>query len=71
MRRIAWISAVLTLLLAVDGLYMLTTQYNPDDVYNFRLSSGGTMLVAAGLLLIITIIAFRQSRQPGSPEVKR
>lgn len=71
MRRIAWISAILTLLVGADGLYMVATHYSPDNTYNFDLSSGGTVLVAAGLLLIITMIAFIQSRRPNRPEVKR
>lgn len=63
LRRIAIVGAVLTVLVAIDGLYMVLANYKPDDTSNngfgsFHPSDGQTVLIAAGLLLVITIIAF-------------
>ncbi len=70
MKRIALMSAVLTVLVGADGLYMEMTNYQPKDVNHFNLSDGGTVLVAAGFLLLITIAAFILSRR-SSPPVAR
>jgi Na+(H+)/acetate symporter ActP len=63
LRRIAIVGAVLTVLVAIDGLYMVFANYKPDDTSNngfgnFHPSDGQTVLIAAGLLLIVTIVAF-------------
>lgn len=63
LRRVAIVSAILTALLALDGAYLVATNYAPDDVFNYNLSTGGTALVAAALLLIITIVAWVLSRR--------
>lgn len=58
MKGLAWTSLILTILVGADGIYMLATKYQPKDHYRFNLSDGGTMIVAAVILLIVTIIAF-------------
>ena len=63
LQRVAIVSAILTVLLGLDGVYLVATNYAPDDTFNYNLSSGGTVLVAAGLMLIITVAAFVLSRR--------
>jgi hypothetical protein len=63
LRRIAIGGAILTVLLAIDGLYMVFANYHPDDTSNngfgaFHPSDGQTLLIAAALLLVITVVAF-------------
>ena len=58
LRRIAIISAVLTALLALDGIYMLVSRYNNNETQNYHLPDGATVLIAAILLLILTVVAF-------------
>lgn len=58
MKILAWLSLVLTVLVGADGIYMVASHYQPKDVNNFHLSDGGTVIVAAVFLLIVTIIAF-------------
>ncbi len=61
LRRIATITAILTVLVAIDGIYMLVTRYNQGETQNYNLPDGATVLIAAGLLLVFTIVAFRLS----------
>jgi uncharacterized membrane protein len=66
LRRIAVITAALTVLVALDGIYMLAVNYHPDDTSNngfgsFHPSDGTTVLIAAALLLIFTVVAFVMS----------
>jgi uncharacterized membrane protein len=63
LKRIGIVAAVMTVLVALDGIYMIITNYHPDDTSNngfgsFHPSDGVTVLIAAVLLLIFTIIAF-------------
>ena len=63
LRRIAIVGAILTVLVALDGLYMVLANYKPGDTSNngflsFHPSDGQTVLIAAGLLLVVTVIAF-------------
>lgn len=63
LRRTAIAAAILTVLVGIDGLYMVLSNYHPGDTSNngfgnFHPSDGQTVLVAAGLLLVVTIIAF-------------
>ena len=58
LRRIAIITAILTVLIAIDGIYMLVTRYNQGETQNFNLPDGTTVLIAAGLLLVCAIVAF-------------
>lgn len=75
-----WIAgAILTVLLALDGLYMVLSNYKPGDTSNntLHMSDGVTVLVAAALMLVITIAAFLSVRRAASvqavieSEVKR
>jgi hypothetical protein len=75
-----WIAgAILTVLLALDGLYMVLSNYKPGDTANntLHMSDGVTVLVAAALMLVITIAAFLSVRHSESvpavieSEVKR
>jgi len=52
--RMAVISAVLTVLLAVDAMYMSVSGYGSDATNNFHLSDAATVFVAAGILLLVT-----------------
>jgi drug/metabolite transporter (DMT)-like permease len=66
LKRISIVGAILTVLIAIDGLYMVFTNYHPDDTSNngfgsFHPSDGVTVLIAALLLLIVTVIAFALS----------
>ena len=80
LRRIAIVSTILTVLIAIDGLYMVLVNYKPDDTSNngfasFHPSDGQTVLIAAGLLLVITVVAFILSARakvepPGEQEVR-
>lgn len=58
MKRLAWVCLVLTILVGLDGVYMTATHYDPKTVNQFHLSDGGTVLVSAFILLVVTIIAF-------------
>ncbi|GLV55677.1 hypothetical protein KDH_25210 [Dictyobacter sp. S3.2.2.5] len=64
LRRVAIAGLILTILVALDGIYMLVTNYHPDDTSNntLHMSDGTTVLVAAAILLVVTIIAFVMSR---------
>ncbi|HEY4388312.1 MAG TPA: hypothetical protein VGN34_28000 [Ktedonobacteraceae bacterium] len=64
LKRIAIIGAVLTVLLAIDGMYMLVTHYNKNETMNYNLPDGATVLIAAVLLLILTVVAFVLSNRP-------
>lgn len=75
-----WISgAILTVLLALDGLYMVLSNYKPGDTANntLHMSDGETVLIAAALMLVITIVGFLSVRRSVSvpavieAEVKR
>lgn|GEM_PF-2499587 len=58
LRLLGIIGAVLTVLLAADGIYMLVSRYNDNETQNFHLPDGATVLIAAGIMLVITIVAF-------------
>ncbi len=78
LRLLGIIGAVLTVLLAADGIYMLVSRYHDNETQNFHLPDGATVLIAAGILLVVTIIAFVMSARanaagivptPVAPEV--
>lgn len=72
LRRVAIIAAVVTVLLAIDGIYMIAANYHPGDAAtNFlHMSDGGTVVLAAVLLLIATAVFFVLStRQQASAAV--
>ncbi len=60
LRRIAIGGAILTVLVALDAIFMIVTNYKPDDTANntLHMSDGVTVLIAAVLLLLVTIVAF-------------
>jgi hypothetical protein len=67
-----WIAgAILTVLLALDGVYMVVSNYRPEDVANntLHVSDGVTMLIAAVLMLVSTIAAFISARRSTSASV--
>ena len=68
LRLLSIIAGILTLLLAIDGIYMLVSQYNGNETQNFGLHDGATVLIAAGILLVITIIAFVMSTRAANRE---
>jgi len=76
LRRISIIGAVLTVLVAADGLFMVLANYKPDDTANngfasFHPSDGGTVLIAAGLLLIVSALAFYLSMRSSAGASKQ
>lgn len=71
LRLIAIAGAILTVLVGIDGIYMMVAHYKPGDVNSYNLSDGATVVVAAVLLLIITIIAFVLSMRAQSTEGQR
>ena len=82
LRRIGIAGAILTVLVAIDGIYMLVSKYNGGEVQNYNLPDGATVLIAAGILLVVTVVAFLLSmrastsssatadRQGAKPEAK-
>ena len=47
LRRISIIGAILTVLVAIDGFYMVFAKYHPDDTNGLaNLSDGATVLIA-------------------------
>ena len=62
LRLLGIIGAVLTVLLTADGIYMLVSSYNKGETQGtLNLPDGTTVLIAAGILLVVTIIAFVMS----------
>ncbi len=68
LRLLAIIAGVLTVLVGIDGIYMLASHYNGDETQNFGLHDGATVLIAAGILLVITIVAFIMSTRAANRE---
>jgi uncharacterized membrane protein len=68
LRLLSIIAGILTLLLAIDGIYMLVSHYNGDETQNFGLHDGATVLIAAGILLVIAIVAFVMSTRAANRE---
>lgn len=56
LRRLTAISAVVTVLLAVDALYMQVSGYHASTTNNFNFSDAATVFIAAGLLLLLTVV---------------
>lgn len=55
--RLAAASAVLTVLLGADAVYLqLGRHQGGDRTNNFQLSDAGTVFIAAGLLLVLTLV---------------
>ena len=70
LRRIGIAGIILTILVGLDGLYMTITNYKPDDAGSntLHMTDGTTVLIAAALLLIISIIAFALANQTAKRE---
>ena len=70
LRRIGIIGLILTVLVGLDSIYMFATNYKPDDAGSntLHMTDGTTVLIAAILLLIISIAAFALSRQTARQE---
>jgi len=69
-KRLAWASLVLTVLVGLDGMFMIIRHYKSSDVNNFHMSDGGTVVIAAILLLIVTVLVFVASKRTMDPERK-
>lgn len=57
MRLIAIVSAVLAVLLAIDGIYMVVTHYNGGETQALNLPDGWIVIISAGILAVVAIIA--------------
>ncbi|GAC1378031.1 MAG: hypothetical protein PVSMB5_29600 [Ktedonobacteraceae bacterium] len=70
LRRIGIIGLILTVLVGIDGAFMLATNYKPDDASSntLHMTDGTTVLIAAALLLIISVIAFMLASQTRKTE---
>ena len=58
MRLITIISAILAVLLIVDGAYMVATKYNGGETQALKLPDGWIVIISAGILVVVSIIAF-------------
>jgi hypothetical protein len=62
MKRAALVCAVVTVLLLADGIYMEASHYQPGDQDplfgnpHFIMSDGTTVLIAAGMLAVVTVV---------------
>jgi hypothetical protein len=68
MRLIAIISTVLAVLLAVDGIYMVVTNYKQGETQAFNLPDGWIIIISAGVLVVVAVIALvlsMRTRLPG------
>lgn len=72
MRLIAIVSAILAVLLIADGIYMVVTKYNQGETQAFNLPDGWIVIISAGVLVLVAIIAFVLSTRSHSrpPEVQ-
>lgn len=66
--RLAWVTGVLAVLVGADGVYMQSSGYHPQDVNNFHLSDGATVIIAAVLLLILTVALVAVARTRGGAD---
>ncbi len=57
-RLIAIASAILGILLAIDGIYMVATNYNQGETQMLNLPDGWIVIISAGILFVVAIIAF-------------
>ena len=58
MRLITIISAILAVLLIVDGAYMVATKYNGGETQALKLPDGWIVIISAGILVVVSFIAF-------------
>ena len=81
MKRLTLACAVISVLLLIDGLYMMLANYHPDDQntffgnQNLVLSDGEVTLISAGFLILATvvigIVAVRRGAAPRAREPER
>ena len=58
MKRIALIGAILGLLLIVDGIYMVVSQYNGGETQAWNLPDGWIVIISAAVLLVACVLAY-------------
>ena len=72
MKRAALVCAVVTVLLFADGIYMEVSNYQPGDQDplfgnpHFIMSDGTTVLIAAGMLAVVTAVMWLAAIRRGS-----
>jgi hypothetical protein len=72
MKRAALVCAVVTVLLLADGIYMEVSHYQPGDQDplfgnpRFIMSDGTTVLIAAGMLAVVTAVMWLAAIRRGS-----
>ena len=72
MKRAAVVCAVVTALLLADGIYMEVSNYQPGDQDplfgnpHFIMSDGTTVLIAAGMLAVVTAVMWLAAIRRGS-----
>ena len=57
-RLIAIASAILGVLLTIDGAFMVATHYNQGETQMLNLPDGWIVIISAGILYVVAIIAF-------------
>jgi hypothetical protein len=57
-RLIAIASAILGVLLTIDGIYMVAVKYNQGETQLLNLPDGWIVIISAGVLFVVAIIAF-------------
>jgi hypothetical protein len=57
MKRIAIVGIILAIILAVDGIYMVATQYNGGETQAWNLPDGWIIIISAAALLIVSLVA--------------
>jgi hypothetical protein len=57
-RLIAIASVALGILLTVDGIYMVAVKYNQGETQMLNLPDGWIVIISAGILFVVAIIAF-------------
>ncbi len=56
-RLIAIASAILGVLLTIDGIYMVAVKYNQGETQLLNLPDGWIVIISAGVLFVVAIIA--------------
>jgi drug/metabolite transporter (DMT)-like permease len=58
MNRIALVGAILAVLLAADGIYMVVSNYNDGETQVFGLLDGWIVVISAAVVLLASSLAF-------------
>jgi len=56
-RLIAIDSAILGVLLTIDGIYMVAVKYNQGETQLLNLPDGWIVIISAGVMFVVAIIA--------------